>query len=197
VPYLDPLPAKREVFEFWRHRLREHGFFIDWGEPECWACGFHYNGKYDIRRSEASWEEIYRCWDRIPLQRCHIVPKTLGGTDECDNLFLMCRECHDLAPNTGIRAIFFEWARAQSSYAREGEKVKAALRSFGIEKQDHERYCAVMNSESFHAWVDGRIGLHRPQSNYAPTSSRLTPATMVGLLVYYVRAEEGDSKKSL
>lgn len=190
VVYVDSLPAKRDIFEHWRRRLGGLGFLIDWGEPGCWACGFHYRDKYDIRRSDASWEKIYRCWDEIPLQRCHIVPKSLGGTDECGNLFLMCRECHDLAPNTNIPEIFFEWARAQSWHRREGEKVKAALRSFGVDEQDHEKYSALMNSENFRAWLDGKIGLHRPQSSYAPTSSRLTPATMVGLLVYYIRNEK-------
>ncbi|UZH08191.1 MULTISPECIES: HNH endonuclease [unclassified Halomonas] len=187
MPFIDSLPAKREVFEHWRHRIGELGFFIDWGEPSCWACGFHYSDKYDIRKPDASLEEIYRCWDKIPLQRCHIVPKSLGGTDECDNLFLMCRECHDLAPNTSIPEIFYEWARAQSSYVREAQKIKTALRSFGVEEQDHDKYCAFMNAESFRGWLDGKMGLHRPQSNYAPTSARLTPATMVGLLIYYAR----------
>ncbi len=190
MPYVDKLPPKRDVFEYWRHRLSEIGFFIDWGEPGCWACGFHYSNKYDIRRSDVSWEEIYLCWDKIPLQRCHIVPKSLGGSDECDNLFLMCRECHDLAPNTSIPEIFFEWARSQNWYVRESVKIKAALRSFGVVEEEHDKYYAFMNSENFRDWIDGKIGLHRPQSNYAPTSSRLTPATMVGLLVYYIRNDE-------
>lgn len=92
-----------------------------------------------------------------------------------------------MAPNTNIPEIFFEWARAQNWNARESEKIKAALRSFGINEQDHEKFFAFMNSEDFRAWLDGKIGLHWPQSNYAPISSRLTPATIVGLLVYYVR----------
>jgi hypothetical protein len=112
--FVDNLPSKAEIFDYWKERLPALGFFIDWGEPSCFACRFHYGTKYDIKRSDAGWHKIFECWNSIPLQRCHIVPRSLGGTDEVANLFLMCRECHDLAPNTSFPEIFFEWARAQS-----------------------------------------------------------------------------------
>jgi hypothetical protein len=41
----------------------------------------------------------------------------------------------------------------------------------------------------------GKFGLHRPQSNYAPVSSRLTPATFVGLAVHYQRISRLQSSK--
>lgn len=113
--FTDVLPLKSEIFDYWKERLPALGFFIDWGEPSCFACRFHYGTKYDIKRSDAGWHEIFECWNSIPLQRCHIVPRSLGGTDEVANLFLMCRECHDPAPNTNIPEIFFDWARAQKA----------------------------------------------------------------------------------
>jgi hypothetical protein len=109
------------------------------------------------------------------------------GTDDASNLFLMCRECHDLAPNTNIPEIFFEWARRQSSDAREFSKVRAALESFGIGMADAENFLKVCVSEEFRLWMRGKFGLHRPQSKYAPVSSRLTTATTVGLAVHYWR----------
>jgi hypothetical protein len=130
--FTDDLPLKSQIFEYWKDRLPGLGIFVDWGEPGCWACGFHYGAKYDIKRSDVVWHEILHCWDRIPLQRCHIVSRSLGGTDEAANFFLMCRECHDLAPNTSIPEVFFGWARAQSSYAREFAKLRAAFDSFGV-----------------------------------------------------------------
>jgi len=116
--FTDDLPSKSQIFEYWRERLPPLGFRIDWGEPGCWACGFHYGAKYDVKRPDARWCEILSCWDKIPLQRCHITPLSLGGTNDVANLFLMCRECHDLAPNTSVLEIFFEWARAQSWHTR-------------------------------------------------------------------------------
>jgi hypothetical protein len=194
--YQDVLPAKSEIFDYWKSRLSGHGILIDWGEPGCWACGFHYGDKYDIRSSNAAWDVIFRCWDRMPLQRCHIIPRSLGGSDTPDNLFLMCRECHDHAPNTPFPEIFFEWARAQSHFKRESEKIRTALAWFGLGESDMPRVERVMKSGAFRDWVSGKFGIHRPQSNYAATSSRLTSATMVGLVVHYMRNVDGSPDTS-
>jgi hypothetical protein len=51
---LNDLPSKGEIFTYWKNRLEKIGFFIDWGEPGCWACGFHYDAKYDLRGTSAS-----------------------------------------------------------------------------------------------------------------------------------------------
>lgn len=189
--FVDDLPSKGQIFEYWKERLFERGFFVDWGEPGCWACGFHYGAKYDIKRSDASWSEILRCWNSIPLQRCHIIPRSIGGTDDVENLFLMCRECHDQAPNTSIPEIFFEWARAQNSSARESAKINAAFAAFGINAAALQDFDELVMSDGFKSWLSGKIGLHRPQSNYAPISSQLTPATFVGLAVHYWRITRG------
>ena len=130
-----------------------------------------------------------RGWDKIPLQYCHIVSRSLGGSDEASNLFLMCRECHDQAPNTTITAIFFEWARAQSWHVREFAKIRDALRALGIDDTNAREFEAVLESE-FKRWKCGKFSFHRPQSNYAPISSRLMPATLVGLAAYYLRTSE-------
>ena len=188
--FADDLPSRAEIFEYWKNRLGGLGCFIDWGEPGCWACGFHYGTRYDIKWSDASWPKVLSRWNAIPLQRCHIVPRSLGGTNKVSNLFLMCRECHDLAPNTGIPEIFFEWARAQNSDARESAKFSAALHAFGIGGAALRGFDEVISSEGFRSWVSDRFGLHRPQSNYAPISSRLTPATYVGLAVHYWRSSQ-------
>jgi HNH endonuclease len=188
MPYIDLLPSKAQIFSHWKDRFRDVGIFIDWGEPSCWACNFHYGVKYDIKSSDASWSKILDGWDRVPLQRCHIVPRSLGGTDEPSNLFLMCRECHDLAPNTALPEIFFEWVRAQSSCRRESAKIEEALRSFGVGSEQHNELLQLIESLEFKDWVDGKLGLHRPQSNYASVSCRLTPATMVGLAVHYLKS---------
>lgn len=183
------LPSKAEIFEYWKERLHKQVLFIDWGEPSCWVCGFHYGAKYDIKRCDASWEVIRRCWERIPLQRCHIVPRSLEGKDSVGNLFLMCRECHDLAPNTNIPEIFFEWARSQHWLKREQLKINQALESFAVAKRDYRKFLRTMTSPAFREWVQDRIGIHWPQSSYAPTSSRLTPATLVGLVAYFLRQQ--------
>lgn len=181
------LPSKAEIVSHWKDRLRDLDIFIDWSEPSCWACGFRYGRRYDVAALSAGWERALRCWERVPLQRCHIVPRSLGGGDHPSNLFLMCRECHDLAPNTAIKDIFFEWVRAQSHYKREQMKYADAFRAFGVDEASQPDVLRVMQRDDFSAWVEGKYGLHRPQSNYAPLSSRMTPSTMIGLAVHYMR----------
>ncbi len=185
--YEDNLPSKSEIIDFWKDRIVDVVRWIDWGEPGCWACRFHYRAKYDIKRSDASWDEIFQCWNDVPLQRCHVVARSLGGSNEVSNLFLMCRECHDRMPNTAIPEIFFEWARAQNWDARESAKILDAMKAFGIKEADWPDLVKVMASEQFEIWSDGKRGLHWPQSNYASISSRLTPATSLGLAVYFLR----------
>jgi 5-methylcytosine-specific restriction endonuclease McrA len=166
--FADDLPSKSQIFDCWKDRLRGLGFSIDWGEPSCWACGYHYGTQYDIRRPDAGWEEIFRCWDSIPLQRCHIIARSLGGTNDAGNIFLMCAECHDLAPNTRIPEIFFEWARTQNSFARESSKIRVAFESFGIDAAVQEELSELMTSEKFKSWASGKFGLHWPQSGMLP-----------------------------
>jgi 5-methylcytosine-specific restriction endonuclease McrA len=188
----DSLPLKNAICEHWKDHLPEVGILIDWREPGCWACGFNYGARYNIRRSDSSWNSILDCWNKIPLQRCHIMPRSLGGTDSVENLFLMCRECHDVMPNTSIPEIFFRWARAQDWDAREDLKTRRAFESFRVLEADYEKLREVMISTAFKSWVTGKFGLHRPQSNYAPISSRLTPATMIGLAQHFLEMQSTD-----
>jgi hypothetical protein len=90
-------------------------------------------------------------------------------------------------PNTNIPEIFFDWARAQSWSRREDAKILDGIRAFGVEDAMAPDLEQVLESEDYRDWSEGRRGLHWPQSNYAPISSRLTPATTLGLAVYYLR----------
>jgi hypothetical protein len=151
--------------------------------------------KYDVKRPDAGWDEILRCWNRIPLQRCHVVGRSLGGRDDVSNLFLLCRECHDRMPNTNLPEIFYEWARAQNWSRREDAKILDAMEAFRVEEVILPDLEQVLDSEDYKAWSEGRRGLHRPQSNYASISSRLTPATTLGLAIYYLRTIGGGPCK--
>jgi hypothetical protein len=88
--FVDDLPSKSQIFDHWKDRLAGFGISIHWREPCCWACGFNYGARYRIKRPDVGWREVLRRWDDIPLQRCHIIPRSLGGTNEVANLFLMC-----------------------------------------------------------------------------------------------------------
>ncbi len=61
------------------------------------------------------------------------------------------------------------------------------MRSFSVTPDKEDDLSKIICSPAFTAWIGGKVGLHRPQSNYAPVSYRLTPATIVGLAVQYWR----------
>ncbi len=182
------LPPKFEIFDHWKTRFEEAGLFVDWGEPGCWACGLHYGNKYDVRGHNSTWAHILRAWDRIPLQRCHIVARSLGGSDTVDNLFLMCRECHDLQPNTSLPEIFFDWAKRQSWLSRVNVRFDDAFRSLGVDEAETSRIADCLLSDDFKKWAKGRAALHFPQSGYAGLGRQLSFATLFGLAKTYLRS---------
>lgn len=81
------------IIDFWIDKSNVFKGFIDLNEPTCWACGQGWDGRYDIVGGD-----YLKAWAKCPLQICHIIPHSLGGTEEPSNLVLMCKECHDLAP---------------------------------------------------------------------------------------------------
>ncbi len=51
-----------------------------------------------IDASEAH-ERCWRCGCEKSLERCYIIPASLGGKDEPANLVLLCKRCHLDNPN--------------------------------------------------------------------------------------------------
>lgn len=129
-----------KIFEYWRDKaIKKNGNVIstrdmsliedaevieDWFYPCCWACGrpvvresrmdklidktcFGQDNEVDLKKLWSADET------KKGFERCHIVPGTLGGKDEPNNLFLMCRECHHLSPDTKYPSVFFKWVYKQ------------------------------------------------------------------------------------
>ena len=114
----------QDIFDYWKDKcITENGNIAtegtvdystsivvveDWGEPCCFACG-----KYLVANEND--EDIgipEKIWGKGKIQaaeRAHIVPKSLGGPDSADNLFVLCRCCHAESPDTRFKAEFFRW----------------------------------------------------------------------------------------
>lgn len=179
------LPSKTEIVVYWRDCLHLKGIWIDWGEPSCWACGWGWSGRYDCKHADASWEQMLRGWERAPLQRCHILPRSLGGSDDASNLLLMCRECHDLAPNTSNTAFFFSWAARQNWLDRMMLKLKTELDPLGMTENQMRQISVLVESENFQTWLLGNVGIHFPQSGYSTLLSRVTAASGAAAIQKY------------
>ncbi|RJE91209.1 HNH endonuclease [Paenibacillus sp. 1011MAR3C5] len=176
-------PSKSKVFEDWMEWLNRRG--LDWGEPCCWACGRHWGEKYCIDNPQASREEIIDNWNNVPLQICHIIPRQFGGEDDPINLFLMCSDCHDKAPNTRSREAFLEWVEKQDYYADLGERLERELKNFGLDAR-LEEVNAIMVDEQLKKELLRSVGLHM---NQARGGSQITLSSIVAVL-----AEKLNSK---
>lgn len=80
-----------EIVDYWFSRIDESDFSVDAAEAHerCWRCGCKRN-----------------------LERCHIVPDSLGGRDEPANLVLLCARCHTENPNVTDPEIMWDWLKA-------------------------------------------------------------------------------------
>ena len=82
---------KEDIYEYWFSRVDESNLSVDASEAleRCWRCG--------SKRS---------------LERCHIIPRSLGGKDIPSNYVLLCKRCHLENPNVYDPEIMWDWLRA-------------------------------------------------------------------------------------
>lgn len=99
--------------ETWNGDSSGEMMITDIGEPACWACG------YPVTLSATKLAEI----EALPniesvykhklvtsrLQRCHLIPRAKGGSDDPSNIVLLCPECHAQAPDTAHSKHMLRW----------------------------------------------------------------------------------------
>jgi len=91
MPKIPQLTWQERCRDYWFARINESGFGVDKAEAHnrCWRCA-------EIRK----------------LQKCHITPKSAGGSDEESNIIPLCAPCHDEAPDVeGNPEAMFDWIR--------------------------------------------------------------------------------------
>jgi Zn finger protein HypA/HybF involved in hydrogenase expression len=87
--------TKSQIAEYWikNNNISELELNFDWSEANthCWNCGDDRHGK---------------------LERCHIIPDSLGGSDSPDNYVLLCKSCHEEAPNINNSNDMWCWIKS-------------------------------------------------------------------------------------
>jgi hypothetical protein len=80
-----------EIISYWETKIYEGDIGVDWcdADERCWRCGY-----------------------KARLEKCHIIPHSLGGVDEVSNLVLLCNRCHKEAPNSTDKECMWEWIKA-------------------------------------------------------------------------------------
>ena len=128
------MPTKSKIAKYWLYQRVKHRSYDDLsnfekkivaqdiGEPSCWACGYHENGKYDFQAlpnedPKKALSRAFKTWNNASfLQRCHIVPKSKGGTDNSDNLLLLCKSCHQESPDVTNPTFMKRWVIKKKSH---------------------------------------------------------------------------------
>lgn len=79
------------IVQYWSKNIDESELSIDWlnADTHCWRCG-----------------------RERKLERCHIIPNSLGGEDSPHNLVLLCKQCHEECPNVTDPEIMWDWLKA-------------------------------------------------------------------------------------
>lgn len=92
-------------------------------KPWIEACWEAHSGRLEIGATaleDWSFDEAWRsCWccgsESRRLQKCHIVPRSLGGADEAGNLVPLCSVCHDEMPDVADPEEFWSWIREKQN----------------------------------------------------------------------------------
>lgn len=105
------MPNRAKIAEYWKGKEFPNGRLVitDSYEPSCWACGRWWQNEEEKELIKQG--NFNAIWNHSAylLERCHIIPKALGGSNDVDNLFLMCPQCHESSPDTTNRELFFDW----------------------------------------------------------------------------------------
>lgn len=161
-----------EAIEYWSEKIYEGDTGIDWGDgsakTNCWRCG---------------------CEKRV--QKCHIVPRSLGGSDDVSNLIPLCAICHDEAPNVADPNYMWEWIKNNHGGFTNLFWIQKAFEEAGLTEDQERKICR--NHRKFMAAVKRRFnnetGYHFGQGN---GGSRMNTSTWVWVIRESVKEIEGS-----
>ena len=92
----------KQISDYWieNNNISELDLNFDWlySETHCWNCG-------DDKQSKSNPK-------KIRLERCHIIPHSLGGEDKPKNYVLLCKDCHKEAPDCTKPKYMWDWIKS-------------------------------------------------------------------------------------
>lgn len=98
------IPTKWAIAQYWSAAFGNDVFapqLEDLAHPCCFACGW-FSERWTKATAKASWE-------RATLERAHIVPRSLGGSDDPSNIILLCSPCHRDSPDWREPSAMARW----------------------------------------------------------------------------------------
>lgn len=84
-------PSKAKITKYWQGKHYDGDLMFSWESAEecCWNCG--QQNKY--------------------TERAHIVAHSLGGSNNPENFVLLCKSCHNEAPDTSEPNDIWDWIK--------------------------------------------------------------------------------------
>ncbi|MCT1796902.1 HNH endonuclease [Helcococcus kunzii] len=100
---------KEEIYEYWFSKIDESELSVDASEAlnRCWRCGYERK-----------------------LERCQIIPRSLGGEDTSSNFVLLCKRCHSENPNVNDPEIMWDWLKAYKETLYDMFWIKRGLEEY-------------------------------------------------------------------
>ena len=156
-------PTKSEIMRHWYESLPTKDYHdlnsfqkklaqIDIGEPSCWACGYYATTDADL--DNPMHPSPYTCWnDPKWLQKCHIVPHSIGGQEDASNLVLLCKRCHKEAPDN-------KKARHMKRFIANRSNYNNDFLNMIMDLAKEDMILASENIETFHLWSMENVGIH-------------------------------------
>jgi len=141
----------RKCVSYWAARICESDIGVDWSDAmdRCWRCG---------RQTKS-------------LQRCHVVAKQFGGKLVPENVVLLCRDCHDEAPDVTDASEVWRWIKeTRPSYygTLNAERAFAIVASRGVD-------VSKFNKDRFLEIADAHVGVHLMQNG---AGAKIKPSSL-------------------
>lgn len=169
--------TSKQIVDYWKENWADHGIGVKWEDATeyCWRCSYK-------RR----------------LQRCHIIPASLGGKDEPSNMVLLCKTCHSEGPNVEDPEIMWEWIGAyqvpkyNTFWLIQGMKEYESIYGTSVE-QDLGDVLALagvgeMPKEDISQYIEKAV--HRSSIHFGQAYPN--SATIAGVLRIMVKTIAGD-----
>lgn len=122
-----------------------------------------------------SFDDAWRmCWccggSSRKLQKCHIVPRSLGGSDKPENIIPLCPMCHDEMPDVIDPEVLWSWIKHQQNELSTlglGRFSKVIMDNFRLAEAAAKRgdlFDATAVMDNFHYLIHACTSLHGGQN---------------------------------
>jgi HNH endonuclease len=111
------VPTKWVIAQHWMTAANSDTFapcLDDIAALRCFACGW-FSERWAKGTPKASWE-------RVSLERAHIVPASLGGSSDVGNLILLCKQCHEESPDWPDPNAMARWIAERPERSSQGHE---------------------------------------------------------------------------